>query len=81
MVRRGGREWSCERRSPASLARLLSRRGFAPLDLTTSRWCDFHDELAGKSGMSRAVNTVVERLGRGIEIFCLCKPAARRAGR
>ena len=41
-----------------------------------SNW--FHDELAERTAAFRAVNTLVERAGRGIEIFCLARPTDSR---
>jgi 2-polyprenyl-3-methyl-5-hydroxy-6-metoxy-1,4-benzoquinol methylase len=64
--------------SPTSLSRLLRRHGFTPLELSTSRCCDFHDELADRTAAFRAVNALVERAGRGIEIFCLARPTDGR---
>jgi len=57
--------------SPPSLSRLLARHGLAPIEVKTSRWCDFHDELRYRSLPFRVINTIVEQLGAGIEIFCL----------
>lgn len=61
--------------SPGTLRRLLTRHGFLPLEVETSRWRDFHQPLSERSLPFRAVNRVVEALGMGIEIFCLAHPA------
>jgi 2-polyprenyl-3-methyl-5-hydroxy-6-metoxy-1,4-benzoquinol methylase len=57
-----------------TLPRLLARHGFQTLEIRTSRWRDFHDPLSGRPAWFRAVNGVVERLGMGMEIFCLARP-------
>jgi 2-polyprenyl-3-methyl-5-hydroxy-6-metoxy-1,4-benzoquinol methylase len=61
--------------STRTLPRLLRRHGFEPLEVRTSRWRDFHDPLPGRRAWFRVVNRVVERLGMGMEIFCLARPA------
>ncbi|MBV9775298.1 MAG: methyltransferase domain-containing protein [Gemmatimonadetes bacterium] len=61
--------------TPGTLRRLLVRHGFLPLATETSRWRDFHQPLPERSLPFRVVNRVVERLGMGIEIFCLARPA------
>ncbi|HEV2147054.1 MAG TPA: class I SAM-dependent methyltransferase [Longimicrobiaceae bacterium] len=61
--------------STSTLPRLLRRHGFRVLEVETSRWRDFHQEPATRPLPFRAVNRAVERLGMGVEIFCLARPA------
>lgn len=57
--------------SPRTLELLLRRHGFRVLEARTSRWRDFHDPVEGRPAWFRAANGVAERLGMGIEVFCL----------
>ena len=59
--------------STKTLALLLEKYSFDILDLYTSRWRDFHDNLETHSFFFRSVNNLIEKLGLGIEIFCLAQ--------
>jgi SAM-dependent methyltransferase len=60
--------------TPASLQRLLAGDGFAVIELGTHRWIDFQRQPAEEyAAPFRAMNTLVERLGLGIEIFALAR--------
>jgi len=61
--------------STSTLPRLLGRHGFRVLETETSRWRDFHQEPRSRPFPFRAVNRTVERLGMGVEIFCLARAA------
>jgi len=61
--------------SVSTLRRFLERYGFRVLEISTSRWLDFHDPLETRSALFRATNRVVEQLDMGIEIFCLAQPS------
>jgi len=57
--------------SVETLSRFLGRYGFKTLEMSTSRWLDFHDPIESRSRMFQAVNRATERRNLGIEIFCL----------
>ena len=59
--------------APRTLNRLLERHGFTTVALFTSRWVDFTDDLSSHSMRFRAINRVVEKLGKAIEIICLAR--------
>ena len=59
--------------STETLALLLQKYVFTILDLYTSRWRDFHDDLGMHSFIFKIINGLIERAGLGIEIFCLAK--------
>jgi len=60
--------------SVATLSRFLKRYGFKTIEISTSRWLDFHDPIESRSRLFQAVNRTVERWDLGIEIFCLARP-------
>ena len=57
--------------STKTLGLLLQKYAFNILNLHTSRWRDFHDDLGTHSFIFRSVNNLIEKLALGIEIFCL----------
>jgi len=59
--------------STDTLALLLQNYGFTILELSTSRWRDFHDGLEAHSFFFKTANNFIEKLGFGIEIFCLAR--------
>jgi len=59
--------------SVETLARFLNRYGFSPVEISSSRWLDFHDPIESRSGLFQSVNRAVEKRGLGIEIFCLSR--------
>jgi 2-polyprenyl-3-methyl-5-hydroxy-6-metoxy-1,4-benzoquinol methylase len=59
--------------STNTLALLLGKYGFKVIDLYTSRWRDFHDDLRRHSFPFQIINNVIEKLGLGIEIFCVAQ--------
>lgn len=59
--------------SPRTLKRLLEKHGFTILELSTSRWVDFCDDLSSHSMLFRGINRVVEKLEKAIEIICLAR--------
>jgi SAM-dependent methyltransferase len=59
--------------SVETLARFLNRYGFSPVEISSSRWLDFHDPIESRSGLFQVVNRAVEKRGLGIEIFCLSR--------
>jgi 2-polyprenyl-3-methyl-5-hydroxy-6-metoxy-1,4-benzoquinol methylase len=59
--------------STNTLALLLGKYGFKIIDLYTSRWRDFHDDPKSHSFSFKIINNVIEKLGLGIEIFCLAQ--------
>lgn len=59
--------------STNTLALLLGKYGFKIIDLYTSRWRDFHDDPKSHSFSFQIINNVIEKLGLGIEIFCLAQ--------
>jgi 2-polyprenyl-3-methyl-5-hydroxy-6-metoxy-1,4-benzoquinol methylase len=80
-VRRGNYEWTFHNDhyihfSVTTLPLFLNRYGFEVIDISTSRWLDFHEPLESRSHLFQAVNRIAERWDLGIEIFCL---ARRRA--
>ena len=62
--------------SVTTLPRFLKRHGFEVIEITTSRWLDFHDPVESRSRLFRAVNRAAEQRKLGIEIFCLARPLA-----
>jgi SAM-dependent methyltransferase len=60
--------------SVKTLPKFLERYGFEVIDLSTSRWLDFHDPIESRSTLFRAVNRAAEANNLGIEIFCLARP-------
>ncbi len=80
-VLRGSYDWTFHNEhyihfSVTTLALFLNRYGFDVIDISTSRWLDFHEPLESRSGLFQAVNRIAESFDLGIEIFCL---ARRRA--
>ena len=60
--------------TPTTLDRLLRGAGFTIMGITTPRWVDFQRGPASTyRAPFRAVNTVVERLRLGLEIFALAR--------
>ena len=57
--------------STYTLSLLLEKYQFNVLDLHTSRWRDFHDDLSAHTFLFRTLNNLIEKIGLGIEIFCL----------
>lgn len=80
-LRRGAYAWTFHHDhyihfSVTTLKFFLERHGFEVLEISTSRWLDFHDPLETRSRSFLAINGVAERLDLGIEIFCLARPAS-----
>jgi SAM-dependent methyltransferase len=63
--------------SVATLPRFLRRYGFENVAISTSRWLDFHDPVEFRSPLFQAINSAVENLNLGIEIFCLARPVLK----
>lgn len=63
--------------SAPTLRTFLKRYGFEILDISTSRWLDFHDPIESRSRLFQAVNRAIEDHGLGIEIFCLARPTEK----
>jgi 2-polyprenyl-3-methyl-5-hydroxy-6-metoxy-1,4-benzoquinol methylase len=59
--------------SPETLKRFLEKYGFQTIEISTSRWLDFHDPLESRSWAFQSINNSIERLDMGIEIFCLAR--------
>jgi 2-polyprenyl-3-methyl-5-hydroxy-6-metoxy-1,4-benzoquinol methylase len=77
-LRRGSYAWTFHTDhyihfSVRTLSRFLNRYGFEVIEISTSRWSDFHDPLESRSKLFQAVNRAAERWGLGIEIFCLAR--------
>jgi SAM-dependent methyltransferase len=77
-VRRGSYAWTFHHDhfihfSVNTLSRFLNRYGFEVMEISTSRWLDFHDPIESRSGMFQRMNRAAERFGLGIEIFCLAR--------
>ncbi len=60
--------------SVQTLPRFLNRYGFQAIEVSTSRWLDFHNPVESRSKMFQMVNRVIEEWDMGIEIFCLARP-------
>ena len=56
-----------------TLPKFLQRHKFHVIEISTSRWLDFHDPLENHSSLFQAINNAIERLNMGIEIFCLAR--------
>jgi SAM-dependent methyltransferase len=88
-LRRGSYAWTFHHDhyihfSVGTLARFLSRYGFEVMEISTSRWLDFHDPVESRSKVFQAVNQAAERWDLGIEIFCLARcviPATSESAR
>jgi len=60
--------------TPSTLDRLLRTAGFSIMGITTPRWVDFQrGPAATYPAPFRAVNSVVERMRLGLEIFALAR--------
>ena len=59
--------------STDTLGLLLQRYGFTILELYTSRWRDFHNDLETHSYMFKIINNLIQKVGLGIEILCLAE--------
>lgn len=73
---RGGRDWTFNDEhfvhyGTKTLTRILERYDFRIIDISTSRSCDFHDDLANHSFLFRGFNKLIEKMALGIEIFSL----------
>jgi 2-polyprenyl-3-methyl-5-hydroxy-6-metoxy-1,4-benzoquinol methylase len=66
--------------STHTLSRFLNRHGFEAIEVSTSRWLDFHDPPEARSKLFQAVNGLVEKWQMGIEIFCLARPILKTRG-
>jgi hypothetical protein len=78
-LRRGSYAWTFHHDhyihfSVKTLRRFLERYGLRVIEMSTSRWLDFHDPIETRSRPFRAVNCVAEKFDLGIEIFCLAQP-------
>jgi len=78
-LRRGSYAWTFHgdhylHFSVSTLPKFLNRYGFEIIEISTSRWLDFHDPIESRSGLFQSLNSAVERWGLGIEIFCLARP-------
>ena len=62
--------------STRNLAMLLAKYGFGTIEIYTSRFYDFHDDLAKRSLLFRGINKIIEKMGLGIEIFCLSQQSS-----
>lgn len=60
--------------SVRTLPQLLKRYAFEVLDISTSRWLDFHDPVESRPRLFQAINRAAEQRDLGIEIFCLARP-------
>jgi len=56
-----------------TLPKFLQRHKFQVIEISTSRWLDFHDRPENHSSLFQAINNAIERLNMGIEIFCLAR--------
>ncbi|MBI4471632.1 MAG: class I SAM-dependent methyltransferase [Acidobacteria bacterium] len=65
--------------SVSTLRTFLKRYGFEIIEISTSRWLDFHDPIESRSRLFQAVNRAIEEHDLGIEIFCLARPDAMRS--
>jgi 2-polyprenyl-3-methyl-5-hydroxy-6-metoxy-1,4-benzoquinol methylase len=61
--------------SRGTLSLMLKKHGFKILEIYSSRWRDFHDDLSKHSLRFRVTNDFIEKLGLGIELFCLAQLA------
>lgn len=77
-LRRGSYAWTFHKDhyihfSVRTLTRFLERYGFEVMQISTSRWIDFHDPVESRSQLFQAVNRAAEKCDLGIEIFCLAR--------
>src|SRR5262249_33676247 len=73
-LRRGSYAWTFHKDhyihfSVNTLPRFLKRYGFEVIEITTSRWLDFHDPIESRSRLFRAIDRAAEHWNLGIEIF------------
>ena len=78
-LRRGSYDWTFHTDhyihfSIDTLSKFLNRNGFEVIDISTSRWTDYHDPVESRSRLFQWVDRMIENMGMGIEIFCLARP-------
>ncbi|MFP6665185.1 MAG: class I SAM-dependent methyltransferase [Deltaproteobacteria bacterium] len=62
--------------SVRTLPKLLTTAGFNTVEISTSRWMDFHRPAHLYPAPFRSLNRLVERADLGIELFCLATRSA-----